>query len=84
MVYPKDQNPEKLCSFNFLSATIRPRGSLREKPRASGPGNGGTVRVGKLKLTFHCFSLFVCVISGSAKQYRRLFVEKVRVARFFC
>ena len=36
------------------------------------------VKVGKLKLTFHCFvlSVSVCVrsISGRVKQYRRLFV----------
>ena len=38
------------------------------------------MRVGKLKLTFHCFFLCVClctcVISGSAKQYRWLFFGK--------
>ena len=44
MVYPNDQNPKNLnCSF--LSATIRPRSSLREKSRASGPRAGGIVRV---------------------------------------
>ena len=46
------------------------------------------MRVGKLKLTFHCFHLcvWVCVrsISGRVKQYRRLFFyEKVWVSRFF-
>ena len=39
---------------------------------------GGIVRVGKLKLTFHCFLLCVCVcvrsISGRVEQYRRLFI----------
>ena len=60
MVYPNDQNPKNLVLF-YLS-TIRPQGSLQEKSRASGPGPGaeGVVRVGKLKLTFHC-SFFVCV-----------------------
>ena len=69
--------PLKTCSF--LSATIRLRGSLREKSRASGRGAGGIVRLGKLKLTFHCFvCLCVCVrsISGRVKQYRRLFSLK--------
>ena len=80
MVYPNDQNPLKPCSF--LSSTIRPQGSLREKSRASvpGPGAEGIVRVGKLKLTFHCFHLcvWVCVrsISGRVEQYRRLFFMK--------
>ena len=74
----------------FFFIFYRPQGSLREKSRASGPGPGaeGIVRVGKLKLTFHCFYLcvWVCVrsISGGMKQYRRLFFyEKVWVSRFF-
>ena len=34
---------------------------MREKSRASGPRAEVIVRVGKLKLTFHCFLLSVCV-----------------------
>ena len=86
-----NQMTKTLKPCSCLSATIRPRGSSLEKSKASGPRAGGIVKVGKLKLTFDCFVLSVCVcvrsISGRVKQYRRLFVclflFKVWVYRFF-
>ena len=51
------------------SRARRERGSLREKSRASGPGAGGIVRVGKLKLTFHCFFVCVCVCVCVCAKY---------------
>ena len=82
---PKWRNPYK--PFSFLSATIRPRGSLRKKSRASGTGAGGIVRVGKSKLTFHCFFFCACVFEVFLAAWNNIagcFFEKVRVSQYFC
>ena len=78
MVYPTMTKTLKTLFFFYLLPSV-PRDSLREKSRASGSGTGGKVRVGKLKLTFHCE-----VFLHDVKTISTVLVfEKVRVSRFF-
>ena len=79
---PKWPKPWKLCSFS--SATIRPRDSLREKSRASGPGAG--VKWGWAnKSTFSLFLCFVCEVFLAAwSNVAGSFYGKVRIFRFIC
>ena len=69
MVYPNDQNPKNLDLFYLLLSV--PKAACWKSPelRARAPGAEGIVRVGKLKVTFHCVS-FECVrsICGRVKQ----------------
>ena len=78
MVYPNDQNPKNLVLFYLLPSV--PKAACGKSPelRTWAPGAEGIVRVGKLKLTFHCF--FVC-----AKYLwpRETIAPVVRVSRFF-
>ena len=78
MVYPTMTKTLKTLFFFYLLPSV-PRDSLREKSRASGPGIGGKVRVGKLKLTFHC-EVFLHDVKTKSTV---LVFEKVRVSRFF-
>ena len=80
MVYPNDQNPKNLVLFYLLPSV--PKAACGKSPglRARAPGAEGIVRVGKLKLTFHCVFLCVCA------RYlwpRETIAPVVRVSRFF-
>ena len=59
MVYPNDQNPKNLVLFYLLPSV--PEAACGKSPELRVLRAGGIVRVGKLKLTFHCFLLCVCV-----------------------
>ena len=69
MVYPNDQNPKNLVLFYLLLSV--PKAAYWKSPelRARALGAESIVRVGKLKVTFHCV-FFVCVrgICGRVKR----------------
>ena len=67
IVYPNDQNPKNLVLFYLLLSV--PKAACGKSPelRARAPGAEGIVRVGKLKLTFHCvFVVCVCEVFVAA------------------
>ena len=66
MVYPNDQNPKNLVLIYRLPSV--PKAACGKSPelRAWAAGAEGIVRVGKLKLTFHCAFFCVCEVFVAA------------------
>ena len=66
MVYPNDQNPKNLVLIYLLPSV--PKAACGKSPelRAWAAGAEGIVRVGKLKLTFHCAFFCVCEVFVAA------------------
>ena len=79
MVYPNDQNPKNLVLFYLLPSVPKAACGRSPELRTWATEGEGIVRVGKLKLTFHC-DFFVC-----AKYLwpRETIAPVVRVSRFF-
>ena len=57
MVYPNDKNPKNLVLFYLLPSVPKLKAACGKSAelRTWAPGAEGIVRVGKLKLNFHCF-----------------------------
>ena len=67
IVYPNDQNPKNPVLFYLLLSVPKAACGKSLELRARVPGAEGIVRVGKLKLTFHCvFVVCVCEVFVAA------------------
>ena len=74
MVHPNDQNPKNLVLFYLLPSVPKLKAACGKSAelRTWAPGAEGIVRVGKLKLTFHCF-LCVCEVFVAARNNSAVF-----------
>ena len=74
MVHPNDQNPINLVLFYLLPSVPKPKVACGKSPelRTWALGAEGIVRVGKLKLSFHCF-LCVCEVFVAARNNSAVF-----------